>query len=321
MKILLCNRPGGAFGYITDGWYNALRSCGHEVRRWNGLETSWREYGPDLYIGCSGHKQPIPPHKDCKVAIHVNPYGPVNIEGINETQENIKWTLNQKPDAVFGYGHEEDRIIWSYWQTRHGIQWVPMPTAADMTQFKVITTAADRPYDLVYLGGRWKYKSQTIDSYLFPVLKIADLKSKVRGWGEWPPGICDGILPEDAAAIFLNNGRIGPCISEIHTHQYGIDIPERAFKVALCGTLVIHDPVPTLKRMIPSAVVSQNPQNFEDLCKHYTRPENDAERQELVNKQRMEVLNAHTYHHRMQTLLSALGFTEEAAGLVDGPSN
>jgi len=28
MKILLPNRPGGAFGFITDGWFNALRDVG-----------------------------------------------------------------------------------------------------------------------------------------------------------------------------------------------------------------------------------------------------------------------------------------------------
>jgi hypothetical protein len=248
----------------------------------------------------------------------VNPYGPVNIEGINEAEESIRWTLNQKPDAVFGYGHEEDRIYWSYWTTNHNIQWVPMPCAGDKIVFHDDIPPENREYDIVYLGGRWAYKGQTIDAYLLPALRDNaarhHIKYAVRGWGEWPTGICSGILPEDSANDFLNSGRVGPCISELHTHHYGIDVPERAFKLALCGTLVIHDPVPTIKRFIPSIVVAQNAPNFVDLCRHYSQNEN--ERLATVRKQQAEVLENHTYHHRMSTMLAALGFEEEAKKML-----
>lgn len=319
MRVLLVNRPGGAFGYITDGWLNALRDRGHEVRRWDGLENSWREFSPDIYCGASGHKQPIPPNRgDCKVAIHVNPLGPVDIDGINENEENIRWTLNQKPDAVFGYGHEEDRLLWSGWASQHGIPWVPMPCAGDRIIFREVTPAADRPFDMVYLGGRWKYKGQTIDAYLLTALRNNaaehNITYSVRGWGEWPNGICSGIVPEDEANKFLNSGRVGPCIAELHTHQYGIDVPERVFKLALCGTLAIHDPVPTIKRFMPSSIVAQNVPNFIDLCRHYSQ--NEEERVEKLKQVRDEVLAAHTYHHRMQTLFAALGFAEAAKGMV-----
>lgn len=317
MKVLLTHRPGGAYGYITDGWLNALRDRGHEVRRWDGMENTWHEYDPDLYMGCSGHKQPIPPHNNCKIAIHVNPCGPVNIDGINETNENITWTITQKPDVVFGYGYEDDRLLWSDWSNKHNIPWVPMPTAGDAILFGIAASPEERPYDIVYLGGHWKYKGQTLDSYLLPALRIEELKYRVCGWGDWPPGICDGILPENEAKGFLNSGRVGPCISEIHTHQYGIDVPERAFKVALCGALVIHDPVPVIRKILPHAVVAQNTENFVNLCRNFTRPENAAERQELAEKQRQDVLSAHTYHHRIKTLFSALGFAEEAKGMLD----
>lgn len=320
MKVLLCHRPGGAFGYISDGWINALRDRGHDVRRWDGMENTWHEFGPDLYLGCSGHKQPIPPNRGgSKVAIHVNPHGPIQIEGINESEENIRWTLNQKPDAVFGYGHEEDRLLWSNWTNQHGVPWVPMPCAGDRVIFHDDVAPNDRPLDIVYLGGRWKYKGQTIDAYLIPALKKNasehGIKYSVRGWGEWPAGICGGILPEDQANAFLNSGRVGPCIAEMHTHQYGIDVPERAFKVALCGTLAIHDPIPTIKRFIPSAVVAQNVPNFIDLCRHYSKEEN--ERLEMVRKQKAEVLAAHTYHHRMSTMFAALGFDQAAKEMLE----
>jgi len=314
MKVLICHRPGGAFGYITDGWINALRDKGHRVQRWDGNENSWHDFAPDLYIGCSGHRQPIPPRRNCKIAIHVNSYGPVAMEGLNESEQAIRWTLAQKPDAVFGYGHEEDRILWSYWTQRHGIPWAPMPTAGDRVLFRQMIDDSQKEFDMVYLGGRWSYKGLTIDQYLIPLL--SRISYRLHGWGDWPPGVCSGVLPEDQACRFLNAGRVGPCISEKHTHTHGIDIPERAFKVALCGSLVVHDPAVSIKRMIPSALVATNQQQFQDWVVHYSRPEHAAERIELTKRQQTEVLSAHTYHHRMATLLDAVGFKDHAQGML-----
>lgn len=313
MRILFCHRPGGAFGYITDGMVNALRSKGHIVARWDGLEDSWRNFGPDIYCGASGHKQPIPPKKNCKIAIHVNPYGPVTIPGINESDENIRWTLAQKPDVVFGYGHEEDRILWTYWTSKHGIEWVPLPTAGDKTIFKVMP-GVEKKFDLVYLGGKWAYKGITIDAYLMPLLREKKLSYKLHGWGEWPAGVTSGILAEDQACQFLNSGRIAPCIAEQHTHAHGLDIPERAFKVALCGALIVHDPTLALRRMIPSAIIASNPAQFKEYCYHFNK--NEPERAKLVEKQRQEVLSNHTYHHRLSGLLRSLGFVEEAHNML-----
>lgn len=315
MKILVCHRPGGAFAYITDGWINALRDRGHRVDRWDGVEATWHDFAPDLYIGCSGHKQPIPLHHNAQVAIHVNSYGPVTMEGLNEPEKDITWVLQQRPNAVFGYGHEEDRLLWSYWTTKHGIPWVPMPTAGDRIVFKQTTPVAEREFDLVYLGGRWPYKAQTIDAYLLPLFK-SGFKAKLHGWGDWPKGICAGPLGDDRASDFLNSGKVGPCISEKHTHTHGIDLPERAFKVALCGALVVHDAAMGVRRMIPSAVVATTPQQFRDYVNHFCRPEGEAERVELVTRQQREVLSAHTYHHRMATLFAALGLNEESEGML-----
>lgn len=316
MKVLLCHRPGGAFAYITDGWLHALRDRGHTVDRWDGDLGSWNRFDPDLYIGCSGHRQPIPPKRRAKIAIHVNPYGPVDLGGINEPEAAIRWTLTQKPDAVFGYGHEDDRLLWSYWPQKHGIPWVPMPTAADRMVFRQTAPLEGRPYDVVYLGGRWAYKGRTIDAYLVPILKSGEVSYKLHGWGDWQPGLCSGPLAEDGASSFLNSGRVGPCISEEHTHTWGIDIPERAFKVAACGALVVHDATATIRRMIPSALIASSPQSFRDLVVHYSRPQNEAERMELVNRQQQEVLSAHTYHHRMATLLSGMGFKVESDNML-----
>ncbi len=317
MRVLLTHRPGGAFGYILDSYLNCLRDKGHRVQHWDGLESSWNDFQPALYIGASGHKQPIPHKRNCKIAIHVNPYGPVQIEGINEAPRTIDWVVDQRPDCVFGYGQEEDRLLWSYWTTKRNIQWVPLPTAGDRLVFKQTLPEESKTYDIVYLGGRWSYKGLTIDKYLVPVLQHSKLSYKLHGWGDWPPGLCSGVLAEDQACQFLNSGRLAPCVSEGHTHSHGIDIPERAFKVALCGALIVHDPVLSLRRMIPSAIVAADPNQFSERLLYFAKPENATERIEISQRQRQEVLAQHTYHHRLARLFTALGLTEAATQMLE----
>lgn len=314
MKVLLPQRPGAAFGYITDGWMNALTDKGHTVRRWNGTENEWLEFNPDLYIGSSGHKQSIPKNRRAKVAIHVNPYGPVLIDGINESDESINWVRDINPDVVFGYGFETDRLFWSYWTDRCSIKWVPMPTAGDKTIFNDLND--DRPYDIVYLGGRWSYKAITIDMFLLPILR-QNIKFKLHGWGDWPAGISSGILAESQSNAFLNSGKVAPCVSEKHTHTHGIDVPERTWKVSLCGTLAIHDSVPTLRNNFHSLLIARNPTEYKDMIMYYSKENNSQERKALATAQRNEVLNAHTYHHRLSLLLESIGFTNEANLMIE----
>ena len=305
LRILLTHRPGGAWGFITDGLKNAFAYRGHIAERWDGNIQSWEEFQPDLAIMCSGHKQPIPPKRSAKVIIHVNPYGHQPIPGIDETKDNIKWVLDQKPDAVFGYGHETDRHFWTHWTEKHGIPWIPVPTAADATIFKNLKKP--KQYDIAYLGGHWSYKAKTIDAYLLPVLNKVKTY-KIHGWGDWPSGICSGQLPDEQVNEFLNNGTITPCISELHTHTHGIDIPERAFKVALCGGLVIHDNTQSIKKMIPSAIVTDNPNDFLDKCMYYLKNEN--ERNIIAAKQESEVALNNTYDSRINTILQSINLLD-----------
>lgn len=315
MKIFVTHRPGGAYGFITDGWLNALRDKGHNAIRWDGSVDTWDSFSPDLYIGASGHKQPIPSNRSAKIAIHVNPVGPVNMGNINESQENINWTVKQKPDVVFGYGFESDRVVWSGWTEKYDIPWVPMPTAGDKTVF--LDTQRERINDIVYLGGRWPYKGLTIDTYLLPLLRNIKIKSSLYGWGDWPDYTCNGILPDDKVVDFLNSGKVGPCISEKHTQQFGIDIPERVWKLALCGTLAIHDPIPTLKNQFKNALIAKNAEQYRDLCIEYSRTENQEERNKIAEEQKQEVLKNHTYHNRIADLFFGLGWEDEAKHMIN----
>jgi len=313
MRVLICHRPGGAFGYITDAWINALSMVREiQVKRWDGKPGSWSNFKPDLYLGASGHHQSIPEKAQrggCKIAIHANPYGPIDVQpNINESAMAIGWVKNQEPDAVYGYGFEKDRQYWSYWD-RDGIPWVPMACAGDATIF--CPHNGDHRNDVVYLGGRWDYKAKSIDPYLLPVIRDRGLSCIVHGWGKWPSDLTVSQAPDQQVPAILASAKIGPCIAERHTIQYGIDIPERVFKVALSGTIAVHDPVAHFSDVLESVPVATSPSDFHEKIKTLAKSNPDV----LIAKARgqyLEVFGGHTYHHRLAGLLRVLGFVDES---------
>jgi len=314
MRILFCNPPGGAFTFITQGMINALRDVGCVVERWDGKGNSWDSFKPDLYVGCSGHRQDIPDGRKCKVAIHVNPYGPTKIEpNINESQDAINWVKKIKPDAVFGYGYETDRHYWSFWD-KISIPWVPMATAGDATIFNVANGEHDK-YDIGYVGGRWPYKAKNIDAYLLPVLRDKTISHMVRGWGTWPDNLCGGLISDCEVPILLASCKIAPCISEPHTIASGIDLPERAFKAILSGAIVVHDPALGISRYLPHIISAKDPNDYHSKIKELLKLSPDS-RKELSCDQRLDVLIANTYHHRMAALMAALRFGDIAHKLL-----
>ena len=309
MRVLFYNPPGGASVFISQGQINALRDVGCVVDRWDERQESWDVFAPDVYIGASGHQQPIPNNRTCKIAMHVNPYGPTRIEpNINESSITIAAVKQARPDVVFGYGHETDRDLWSFWE-RDGIPWVPMATAGDATVFTNVGN--HNSWDVGYVGGRWTYKAKNIDAYQLPVLRDKKLLHQVYGWGNWPDGLCLGEIPEHAVPALYANSKIAPCISEPHTITHGIDLPERAFKAALCGAVVVHDPALGLVRYIPNAVIGKDPKDYHTKIRDLAAL-SAASLRIIAQYQRQDVLNAHTYHHRMATLMKALGFHDIA---------
>jgi hypothetical protein len=327
MRVLLTHRPGGAYAFISDGWANALRAVGHTVQRWDDQHSSWHAFQPDLYIGCSGHRQSIPAPSDrgkTQVAIHVNPHGPHVIPGIMEAPEVITWVRDRQPDAVFGYGHESDRPFWLYWTTQLGFPWVPMPTAGDTMVYKMpkeMGREENRTVHVGFVGGRWGYKAQNADKWVLPVFQSNEVASEIAGWGGWdkvPLGPharwLGGISDDDAVALYQRS-RVVPCLCEPHTIQWGIDLPERCWKAILCGAVAVHDPAKEIHRFLSRVPAPTTPAEFLDLCIYWSRDQREPDRQQLVRVLREQVFAEHTYFHRMGTLLEALGHTAEAGQL------
>lgn len=298
------------FFFITQGYINAFRDIGIDARYWDGNLRTFTAFKPDLYIGSYGHKRELPRNRNFKLALHVNPYGPKKLDkihgvDINSNKNDIDWVIRQGPDVVFGYGHQDDfEDYWQYWTLRHNIPFVGLPCAGDSTLYY---PDGKKTRDAAYLGGRWPFKAHKIDKWLLPVTSKIDIK----GWGNWK-GIngFSGELPQnDCGRKFLSSAKVCPCISEPHTSIYGIDIPERFFKAALCGSLPISDYVPGFDRYYPKDyyIMANNPKEYDELIKKCM---NSRIRVGVTNKLRKLTLENHTYHNRMMKLCEKLGFDE-----------
>lgn len=322
LNILCCNPDGGAFLYITRGWEDAFRSLGHSFLRWNGSGEQFRQFKPDIYLGCSGWRQIVPPWAKqefgTKIGIHVNPWGSTVLKAlpgepdINESLDARKWTIAQKPDFLYCYGFSADIAhMWDQWTIQYGVPVIPMPTAGNSIIHQPAAISPNHVCDVGFIGGKWPYKSMNIDKFLVPVLK--EFKSIIYGWGGWQgfpqwrgPG-ADG----DVNTLF-SSAKVCPSIVEPHTTRYGIDIPERMFKVALGGGFTICDPVANLGRVVnlDNFPMADSIRNYRDLVHHYII--NDDFRNQRKKLQRIEILTNHTYLNRIQNVLRVCGYPGQA---------
>ncbi len=325
MRVLIVAPRGGAFTYIEAGWVNALTHLGHEARYWSGERSEWDAFQPDIYIGRTGWRQTLPfdliARDRTKIVLHVNPYGSKRLDpvhgnrSLNEPAYLIEWAVEQKPDLVFGLGWGDDiELYWDRWRDELGLNLLMMPTAGD--PFVYYKTAPDPKWacDLAFVGGRWRYKANSIDRYLVPLMGKYDMR--IHGWGgwrtwrDWRSLLRSSKIADEDVRVLLSSARIGPVVHEPHSAIYGIDVPERVFKVPLCGALAISDPSASLHRYFPEDILpmGHSPREYRDLIDHYLA--NEQERLMLADRQRRHVLAHHTYLNRMQSMMAALGFDQ-----------
>ena len=324
LRILCCNPDGGAFYYIIKGWEDAFKALGHDFRRWKGSDLELKDYKPHIYLGCSGWRQAFPKWArssfNTKVGIHVNPWGSTVLQAlpgepnINETSDAIDWTCEQKPEFVYGYGGEHDiSHMWNNWTSVAGLPVVAMPTGGNAVAYKPVDPYPFFSCDIGFVGGYWPYKSMNINKYLMPV--INKMNAKVWGWGGWKhigKKYKGPIKHEPDVNRVFSSAKVCPSIVEPHTARYGIDIPERMWKIPLGGGFTICDPIKNLDQYVDYStfITARNPQEYFEQIIYYIK--NDNARKVLAKKQRLAVLKDHTYFSRIQGFLKQCGYDKQA---------
>lgn len=320
LNILCCNPNGGAFLYITRGWEAAFKALGHNFARWDGSDRQLKQFKPDIYLGCSGWRQNFPTwaRKEfgTKVAIHVNPWGTTVLQAlkgepnINEPKGAIDWVSQQKPDFLYCYALEDDiNHMWNRW--RDNVAPVaPMPCGGNAVIHQPVASDLKFACDVGFIGGYWPYKAMNLSKYLVPVLNKHN--SKVYGWGGWKHPAYGGQINDGDVNKLFSSAKVSPSMVEPHTSRYGIDVPERMFKVPLAGGFTVCDPCNGLKRYVSPDVfpMASNVKEYADLIHHYINA--DADRERLKKEQRKAIMKDHTYFSRIQAFLRFSGHHEEA---------
>jgi hypothetical protein len=96
--------------------------------------------------------------------------------------------------------------------------------------------------DASMVGGKWPYKSQNIDRFIFPLLQAGKPYSvRLYGNSEWGvPQYLGSISQEDEAALY-SSVRVCLNVHEPHSTDLGYDLIERPLKTAACGGVVLSD--------------------------------------------------------------------------------
>jgi len=321
LRILSCNPNGGAFHYIVKGWENAFKALGHSFQRWKGSEDQLKKFKPHIYLGCSGWQQSFPIWArsafGTKIGIHVNPWGSTVLKplpgenNVNEPVGTIRWVRKQNPDFVYCYGLQNDiDHMWDYWFQKAGIVVVPAPTAGDTVIHKPVPEISKYKCDVGFVGGFWKYKGINLRKYLIPVLNKTN--AMVYGWGGWNHPKYRGKIANSEINSLFSSAKICPTVVEPHTTRYGIDVPERMFKIPLGGGFTICDPFKGIERYIKKDIfpVANNPKEYLDLILYYIK--HDDKREQLREQQRHHILAHHTYFSRIQVFLNMCNYEEQA---------
>jgi hypothetical protein len=320
MKIGLTIPGAGAGKWCWTGWSNAFKALGHEVQDLSFSPHYIHGFKPDLLINstsspCDDFLLWRKNNPEAKVAMNVlawtnrDVYG-INNPGVQATPNNVQYAKYMKADIVFAQYTKAYRTWLLEKWADEGFKLGSMEMAADSTVYETSENSymGMQPYQMVYVGGYWAYKGQTIDKWLMPVLKKYSDKLLLVGKG-WPLKTTQ-INNEGQIGYFFKESNVCQNMHEPHSTYGGYDVVERVFKTMYCGGLCVSDHVQEMVDGFGMCIGV-------DLLTAWT-PEEYMEKIDAVmqhpeqyDKIRINgqdyVKNNHTYIHRATQLLKDLG--------------
>jgi len=249
----------------------------------------------------------IPFRKDMDVMIHFNPFLDVQ-EGV----KNILYLQNAFPEhhwkggtvAVFnGSKSKYDGFMFSSKKLMEDCcEGVVVPFAADHEMF-VPQKVTEGPYHQVpvcFVGNDLR-GLEVNKKYLYPAMQFG---LKIWGKSPWQPpleGIRQGGLPlEDMSALYTNSK---VCLNvHILEHNTAGTINGRVFEVVLCGGFLISDNSWATKEVFgDSVILTEGDDDLVEKLSFYLANEEERKRRSIEG--RKIALAAHTYEHRVETVL------------------
>jgi spore maturation protein CgeB len=324
---------------IHNGYRNALRELGHEVRLLTAdddFKETVKAFRPDLFITASHfyYRRFVDNAflNECRanglfVLVWLDPWrtglsaARINESGGIEQNREVRGLIERDKlgDAyLLGIEHGDERM--EGFERETGAAYHTVPLAADHTLIYPETSEAYRA-DVSFIGTYLPQKREFFRSRVFPLghkyrLRLYGqdwtLLSRAKGWAQKAgqlfniPGLRSLQKPslalEDERRIYASS-HVSINIHEDYQRRYGGDCNERTFKIPLAGGLEVTDDVACIRKYFKpdEMVIAANTSDWFEKIDYYVR--NPDRRAAIIEAGGRRVLAEHTYVHRVRQLL------------------
>lgn len=326
MKILIQSTNPGAHKFTNLGLGRAFQAMGHESFIWEDENQSafdiFDSIKPDIFLGQTYNLNEsiikcIAENPIMKVGLRASDYSdfanevakkfPILVANDKEVAlvEKLR-DITGKPHFLHNhYTQHSIETTHSKWIER-GFNVKSSLLAADLFDFHGGEYKQMYDSDITFCGGRWGYKSLTIDPYIVQLCQPQhNYKIKIfgnQGWGI--PQYC-GYAPDSEVKHILKSAKICLNVHEPHSQIYGYDIIERPYKLLANKCFCISDHVADLKFIIPNGIMyANNPKEYKVLVDYFL--ENPSEKEKYIDNGYKTVMRNHTYFDRAKEIFGYL---------------
>jgi hypothetical protein len=327
MKILISHDNSPAHGFIRTGLGRAFSACGHEVIIWDinskSVFDAFDEFNPDLVLSQTYNLtdawiKVLAERPQTKVILRASDYGPFTDEIHSKgypiliasfEERNRLMRLRDKtgkPDFLHNHYIQSSIEKTHEGWIKDGFDVKSLCSGADVFDFTGGRSRPELESDICFVGGRWGYKSKTLDKWLLPLCG-PDSKYKIKIFGNQPWGIPQylGVIQQPFTRDALASAKICPNISEPHSQHFGYDIIERPWKLLSNNCFCISDYVEDLAKTIPEGIVfCKNSEEFKNKIDYFLNESNLIEKEQIRTTGYNAVINNHTYFHRIMDIFS-----------------
>jgi spore maturation protein CgeB len=228
---------------------------------------------------------------------------------------------NLMGDAYFHVVEQDDERMHGFSEGT-GQKFHSVPLAADKT---IPAPGAEEKFaaDISYIGTCLPDKREFFNRHVFPLKKNYELKiygqdwtqaDRALGWAQragqyfnFKPlaQIRKPQLRLDEEGKVYSSSVISINVHEAYQVKFGGDCNERTFKIPLWGGFEVVDNVACIKKYFEKdkeMTVAESPKDWVEKVQHYLKyPE---QRNSIIEAGRKRVLKDHTYHNRVQQMIS-----------------
>jgi len=327
---------------IYYGYKNAFEDLGHTFIPFtmnDNLEELLNSVQPDIFI-TSTHAyhqkflnfQLLRKYRDKGMKVFVNTgywESPINKLRINEAEslKADKKTVNLIKSGEYGdvfyNAVEQESASMGGFEESTGYKFYTIPLAVDAITLKDYKIVNKFTADISFIGTYLVSKRNFFEERVFPLRKKYNLKLYGEDWtrldrslgfvqkvGQYfnIPGLKSvrkaKINREDEGAIYASS-TISINVHEEHQRKFGWDCNERTFKIPFCNGFEISDNIACIHKYFKvgeEIIVAENKQDWFDKIDYYIK--NPDERLEIIAKGKARVAKDHTYHNRVEQIIS-----------------